>query len=915
MDPLDSAKQFRDGGQYRHALEILASSNGRHERAPWAALKAEVLERSGLTSQAQQLAEQVLKTKDTTLADRATCEDVVGKVLAEHGDVEGALERFQRSAYLARESGDLRRLCWSQISLLVLVADRSGPEAASPLLLDARRTAIKLGDPRATAALHLHVGELEAKRGLFDGALRHISIGQKLLHGFPNLWLDAFGENVKLAIGILRSDFLTAQLHGLRAAELGEQSGVASISRSALANLGYWFYATGDFEKAFDHFDRSEKQLPTSGEKTNARIDSFAKMLLAQNRLEECAALLDTIDRSIRSPKDRVLSGNRSSELTRAQLWARLGRTSDAIAKVGFVLNLAEQAGDTYLAGNASLAMAELLTEANRPSEAIALVNASIHSRLALSPELYARSERILASALAKASRYSAAGMHYERARRICTAVQSVPELLEAERCWLIVADRPQGPSLTTPRKTAAAENGPGEELKRTVVHSAAAAVLYPDRPELVARELLELLRTTDCVHSAAVVARAADGTEAVLAEIAAGCSSNDDDAAPPRRLSVGFAHDRTIDLVVQPKPDIESAATVNAVTLLLSTVHNLERARLEREERATLWPIEELPIEGEHAVIAGHMRERMNLARRVAPAKVIVLVTGESGTGKEILARAVHDYSERASKPFVAFNCAAIPRDLLESQLFGHRRGAFTGADRDHTGVIRSARDGTLFLDEIGELSLDLQPKLLRFLESGEIAPLGEPPTTVNVRLVAATNSSLEEAVRAGKFREDLFYRLNVVRLSLKPLRERRDEIAGLAQYFVSRAALEYHKGNMRISDETIERLLLYRWPGNIRQLQNEVRRMVALAEPDSTLEPDAIDEDILGALPLRSTLNGTEMAISLHDKLTPTLARIECEMIKAALSRHRGKVDVVAKALGISRKGLYLKRQRLGL
>ncbi len=498
--------------------------------------------------------------------------------------------------------------------------------------------------------------------------------------------------------------------------------------------------------------------------------------------------------------------------------------------------------------------------------------------------------------------------------------VESAPPYKAFQSCWKlnVAGERWRKTrrvnAFTTTRKTTLEDFGLGEELKRSVVHGAAAAVLYPDRPELVARELLELLRTTDCVHSAAVVARAADGTETTLAEFAA-CSSINGDAAPARRLSVGFAHDRAIDLVVQPKADIESAATVNAVTLLLSTVHNLERARLEREERATLWPIEELPIEGEHAVIAGHMRERMNLARRVAPAKVIVLITGESGTGKEILARAVHDYSERAAKPFVAFNCAAIPRDLLESQLFGHRRGAFTGADRDHTGVIRSARDGTLFLDEIGELSLDLQPKLLRFLESGEIAPLGEPVTTVNVRLVAATNSSLEEAVRAGKFREDLFYRLNVVRLSLKPLRERRDEIAGLAQYFVSRAALEYDKGNMRISDETIERLLLYRWPGNVRQLQNEVRRMVALAEPDSTLEPDAIDEDILGALPLRSTLNGSEMAISLHDKLTPTLARIECEMIKAALSRHRGKVDVVAKALGISRKGLYLKRQRLGL
>src|SRR5437762_12376698 len=172
-------------------------------------------------------------------------------------------------------------------------------------------------------------------------------------------------------------------------------------------------------------------------------------------------------------------------------------------------------------------------------------------------------------------------------------------------------------------------------------------------------------------------------------------------------------------------------------------------------------------------------MAEVMNFARRIARAKVNVLITGESGTGKEIIARAIHDFSDRAAKPFVPFNCTAVPRDLLESQLFGHRRGAFTGADRDHAGLIRSARDGTLFLDEVGELGLDLQPKLLRFLESGEISPLGEPgPMTVNVRIIAATNSNLEELVREGRFREDLFYRLNVVPLHIPPLRERRDEV-----------------------------------------------------------------------------------------------------------------------------------------
>jgi hydrogenase-4 transcriptional activator len=264
-----------------------------------------------------------------------------------------------------------------------------------------------------------------------------------------------------------------------------------------------------------------------------------------------------------------------------------------------------------------------------------------------------------------------------------------------------------------------------------------------------------------------------------------------------------------------------------------------------------------------------------------------------------------------------VPLNCTAIPRDMLESQMFGHRRGAFTGADRDHLGVVRAARDGTLFLDEIGEMGLDLQPKILRFLESGEISPLGEPePVTVNVRIVAATNSDLEQLVRDGRFREDLFYRLNVFRLSIPPLRRRRDEIPALVNEFLRRAALEFNKGHIRITEETMDHLLVYSWPGNIRQLQNEVRRMVALAEANAVLKPANIAADIRAALPVfPASADGRHIAVSLDERLVPTLTRIETEMITLALRDHKGKVDAAARALGISRKGLYLKRQRLGL
>jgi DNA-binding NtrC family response regulator len=439
--------------------------------------------------------------------------------------------------------------------------------------------------------------------------------------------------------------------------------------------------------------------------------------------------------------------------------------------------------------------------------------------------------------------------------------------------------------------------------------------MLHAGRPELLATDVIALLANTDCVYSAVAQSRADDGSVEILA---AHCPSPEADRTPSRTLPLGTARGRSVEVLVSPREELEATATLNALTLLMGSVRDLEQAHAEREQRFALWPIEEALPDTSQAVVNGQMRELMALAQRVARTNVAVLITGESGTGKEILARALHAHSQRAQRPFVPFNCTAVPREMLESQLFGHRRGAFTGADRDNPGVIRSAKDGTLFLDEIGELGLDLQPKLLRFLESGEISPLGEPtPFTVDVRIVAATNSTLEHLVETGRFREDLFYRLNVVRLSIPALRERRDEIPALVNHFVTRAAAEFSKGHLRIAEETMEYLLLFSWPGNVRQLQNELRRMVAFAEPDTVLSPSALSQEIRRAVPRVAARSngGPELAVALDDKLLPTISRIEREMIKVALRTHGGKVEAAARALGISRKGLYLKRQRLGV
>ncbi len=226
-------------------------------------------------------------------------------------------------------------------------------------------------------------------------------------------------------------------------------------------------------------------------------------------------------------------------------------------------------------------------------------------------------------------------------------------------------------------------------------------------------------------------------------------------------------------------------------------------------------------------------MREAIETARKAAASKSTVLLLGESGTGKEVFARAIHNWSDRKHEPFIAINCVGLSKDLLESELFGHERGAFTGASQLKKGKLELAHGGTVFLDEVGDISAELQTKLLRFLQEREFERVGgTQPIRVDVRVVAATNRDLSSAIKEGRFREDLFYRLNVIPITLPPLRERREDILVLAKYFLSRFAAETKRQVTEIAREAEEKLLVYDWPGNVRELANVIERAVVLGQ-----------------------------------------------------------------------------------
>jgi two-component system response regulator HydG len=303
--------------------------------------------------------------------------------------------------------------------------------------------------------------------------------------------------------------------------------------------------------------------------------------------------------------------------------------------------------------------------------------------------------------------------------------------------------------------------------------------------------------------------------------------------------------------------------------------------------------------------------RRTMDIVMQAAPSEATVLLLGESGTGKELLARALHDNSARAKGPFVAVNCAAIPESILEAELFGYEKGAFTGAAVARDGRFEAAHGGTLFLDEIGEISRHVQVKLLRVLQEGEIERLGGSgkPRRIDVRIVAATNVNLAEEVKSGRFREDLYYRLNVIPVSVPPLRDRRDDIPLLAQHFVQVYAEKNGKAISGCSPAAIERLSEYGWPGNVRELENAIERAVVLTRAGHTV----IDED---ALPreIRDAAPGTASATSLTFPIGMPLAEIEMRVIHETLRHTRGDKRLTAKLLGIATRTIYRRLEQSG-
>jgi DNA-binding NtrC family response regulator len=362
-----------------------------------------------------------------------------------------------------------------------------------------------------------------------------------------------------------------------------------------------------------------------------------------------------------------------------------------------------------------------------------------------------------------------------------------------------------------------------------------------------------------------------------------------------------------------------------------------LNAATDRRQRNGELRPLSEKmamrPLAFEEIVgSAPSFRSALAIAAKAARARVSVLIEGESGAGKEVIAQAIHSSSPRGKKPMITVNCGAIPQNLVESVLFGHEKGAFTGAFDRHIGRFEDADGSTIFLDEIGELPLDTQVKLLRVLESGEVQRIGgRAIQMVDVRVIAATNRRLIDEVNAGRFREDLYYRLNVVHVGIPPLRERASDIPALARHLLARIAEQPGMRHLSITDDGLAILLRYGWPGNVRQLQNALFRAAVLCDgnaltaadfpqiaQESTLSRRASDHHgraLNGASQQAALHNGPGITLYGDDGNLRSLEEIEADVIRLAIGHYRGRMTEVARRLGIGRSTLYRKLGELGI
>ena len=871
-------------------------------------LQAQLEVHVGTPTKARRLAEALLNER-LTGSEKSICWELVGRACLSVGQVDDGLRAMGRAfaAVKATEDNKLEATLSAQYAQALL--NWVGVEAAALEIPKLRQLAIRSGEPHSMIALHLLVAEINARRGLVSSATTHLEIARGLLKQFENYWQQGRLAIICSAVAVLQSDYDSALRYNKDALAWANRSGSREIRIPALANL----VAIQLAQRQLAEGKQTLTDLLTETRKNSPSIvevgvrDLEMALAIAEGDFDHAAE----IERSITSLLSNVEASDSYYELwhqlTRIR-WLYLQDEPDkGLAIAANALPRIERTSDRNLLLRMRLLEAEGLGRLNRKSQAASLVASAIDVYPDWSLEMMAETYRVLGRLISSEDPVSAVG-HLDRAIRILQKIGNLTAAAEVEH------DKQEVISLSD-SNTQIDRRTPLAGLVERVT----AVVEMGAHPPLLAREAASLLIDAKAAAHVVVGKTGVDNGQTSV-DTPPSLSLPTSSGPNELRIPVGLFRNHRYHLSVTPHDTAAARSTVFSISRLINAAVCLASARQQEKEQSALWPVKTQEQELGLICASDRTRELIKTIRRVANSNVTVLLTGETGVGKEIFARAVHQSSTRSDRAFLPFNCSTVPRDMLDSQLFGHKRGSFTGAQNDAPGMIRSANGGTLFLDEIGEMPIETQPKLLRFLESGEILPLGESkPILVDVRIVAATNANLDRLMSDGRFREDLYYRLNVIRIDIPPLRERREEIPALVDHFLEKFGRELQKPMLRIADETLEYLVLYRWPGNVRQLANEIRRLVAMAEPGAVLMPAHLSDDIAASrrtVPVNSSPRlFNEVIARIDQPLSAVVEHVERAAIQRALSMTDGRLDEAAKMLGLSRKGLYLKRQRLNL
>ena len=850
-----------------------------------------------------------------------------------------AAERAHDSRAIGLAHYELGR-CYRQVGDTAIVRDHIS-QAASALHA--------VGDSRNLALVHSLSGVTLAQEGRLDEAMAALRQAERLamMVRAGDVVATICGNQANVAMMQHRHEQALALAE--RSVELQEESGTPHGLGIALASLGQISVRLGNLRRAEQALNRAldvRSPLQFMRETTGAVFDTLAQIHMVRGNHEDAS-------RALQRSREAYGDSNRWYQWSVLVLEARLAlRRGDAAGAQATATQIArsEDAPPAYALQAELIAVEALLASGRRDEseqrlqEMSSLIPAAgmsstwgeflrlrgrLHAQAGRATEAYHDLGQSVSVFDLLGERYQAGLSHLElgklaaaagarsRASRYLLDALAIFESLDA------VPDLNEARAAIEGMPTAAtgAFLGIHVDGEAPLVHRIVDAAVTP---ALLAKEGTTALLEACDAQAAVIFTQPRPGEAHVVAS--AGC---DGETARAIATSAVKATGRAASLLaVQPigkDGDAPRYAVVSGVRPFAPSV--LQRFRTlcavlrqgfelcsvrERPSEPVVGTVERPlePLIPGFVCSSAAMQRVTDQIQRLQGSDLTVLITGESGTGKDLVARAIHAGSPRGDGMFLPYNCTSATRELADSQLFGHRRGSFTGALADQPGVIRSAAGGTIFLDEIGDLPLDVQPKFLRFLEQGEILPVGETrPIRVDVRVVAATNADLEQRVSEGTFREDLFYRLSVIRIHVPPLRDRREEIPHLATFFVREASERLGKPDVRLSAETLDLFDAYSWPGNVRQLRNEVQRAVAMTAAGGLISPELLSPIFAGSTDSPSPRRARNVT------LAAAVERLEREMIDGALERTSGNVSQTARMLGLTRRGLYLKMDRLGI